>query len=146
VCWTEVLSKKVWEAFWANPFLPRWFLACVILECFVNFLDDPYYEPLLWFMILLSYFKFILCIKCNIWHLHCTKNIPKHAHYYVLKITALLECFDLFVLDVVNIFEHEYCTSNRDLQNIGTRSPPSQSYHCSYIMIWSQFLMINNLC
>jgi len=27
-------------------------LACVILECFVNFLDDPYYEPLPWFMIL----------------------------------------------------------------------------------------------
>ena len=26
-------------------------MACVILECFVNFLDDPYYEPLLWFMI-----------------------------------------------------------------------------------------------
>jgi len=24
---------------------------CIILECFVNFLDDPYYEPLPWFMI-----------------------------------------------------------------------------------------------
>jgi len=25
---------------------------CIMLECFVNFLDDPYYEPLPWFMIL----------------------------------------------------------------------------------------------
>jgi len=25
---------------------------CVILECFVNFQDDPYYEPLLWFMMI----------------------------------------------------------------------------------------------
>jgi len=49
--WTEVLTKKVWEAFWTNPCLPRWFLVCVILQCFVNFLDDPYYEPLPWFMI-----------------------------------------------------------------------------------------------
>jgi len=24
---------------------------CILLECFVNFLDDPYYEPLPWFMI-----------------------------------------------------------------------------------------------
>jgi len=27
-------------------------LVCIILEYFVNFLDDPYYEPLPWFMIL----------------------------------------------------------------------------------------------
>jgi len=50
-CWTEVyvIPKKVWEVFCANP---RGGLACVILECFVNFLDDPYYnEPLPWFMI-----------------------------------------------------------------------------------------------
>jgi len=26
---------------------------CVILECFINFLDDPYYELLLWFMIII---------------------------------------------------------------------------------------------
>jgi len=49
--WTEVLLKKVWEAFWVNCCLQRWFLECIILECFVNFLDDPYYEPLPWFMI-----------------------------------------------------------------------------------------------
>jgi len=51
--WTEVLSKKVWEAFWANPYLPRRILAYITLECFVNFLDDPCYEPLPWFMITL---------------------------------------------------------------------------------------------
>jgi len=44
-CWTEVLTKKVWEAFLANPCLLKWFMVCVILECFVKFLDDPYYEP-----------------------------------------------------------------------------------------------------
>jgi len=27
---------------------------CVILGCFVNFLDDPYYEPLPWFMMFVS--------------------------------------------------------------------------------------------
>jgi len=42
--WTEVLQKKVWEAFWVNPCFSGWFLACAILGCFVNFLDDPYYE------------------------------------------------------------------------------------------------------
>ena len=31
--------------------LLRWFLVCVLLECFHNFSLDPYYEPLLWFMI-----------------------------------------------------------------------------------------------
>ena len=31
--------------------LLRWFLACVLLECFHNFSLDPYYEPLSWFMI-----------------------------------------------------------------------------------------------
>ena len=30
--------------------LLRWFLACVLLECFHNFSLDPYYEPLSWFM------------------------------------------------------------------------------------------------
>jgi len=59
-CWTEVLSKKVWEALWANPCLPRQFLACVILECFVKFLDDPYYEPLLWFMIIIIWQYFVV--------------------------------------------------------------------------------------
>jgi len=49
--WTEVVPRKVWEVFRANPCLSRQFLACIILDCFVNFLDDPYYEPLLWFMI-----------------------------------------------------------------------------------------------
>ena len=29
----------------------RWFLSYTILQYFVNFLVDPYYEPLLWFMI-----------------------------------------------------------------------------------------------
>jgi len=55
-------------------------------------------------------------------HHLATKSIPKHVHYYVLKIvhfhlTALLGCIDLFMLDVVNIFQDEYCTSNKDLQN-----------------------------
>jgi len=42
--------KKIWEAFWVNFCLPRWFLACIILGCFVNFLVYPYYELLLWFI------------------------------------------------------------------------------------------------
>jgi len=84
--------------------------------------------------------SFIFRIKCNIWHLYYTKSVPKTAHYYVLKIivhahlTALLECTDLFVLDVVNIFQHEYCTSNKDLQNVETRAIPSQLQPCSFIM------------
>jgi len=36
-CSTEVLPKKVWEAFLVNPCLPRWFLVYIILVCSVNF-------------------------------------------------------------------------------------------------------------
>jgi len=61
-CWTVALPKKVWEAFWANPCLQRRFLACVILESFVNFLDDPYYEPLPWFMISVTKLNFSIYI------------------------------------------------------------------------------------
>jgi len=43
------IIKEGLRGFWANPCLPRWFLVCIKLECSVNFLDDPYYEPLLWF-------------------------------------------------------------------------------------------------
>jgi len=32
--------------------------------------------------------------------------------------TALLENIYLYVFDVVNIFQHNYCTSNQDLKNI----------------------------
>jgi len=40
---------------------------------------------------------------------YCTKNIHKHMCYALkilcmFQLTALLECIDLFVLDVVNIF------------------------------------------
>jgi len=28
------------------------FLACILLESFIKFLVNPYYEPLLWFMII----------------------------------------------------------------------------------------------
>jgi len=30
---------------------------------------------------ILHHFKFILCMKCNIWYLYCAKSIPKHVHY-----------------------------------------------------------------
>jgi len=53
----------------------------------------------------------------------------------MFHLIALLEYIDQFVLDVVNIFQHEYCTSNKDLQNIGATAPPSQLHPCSYIMI-----------
>ena len=47
--------------------------------------------------------------------------------------TALLESIDLFVLDVVNVFQHKYYTSNQD-KCIGARAPPSELHVCSYIM------------
>jgi len=37
--------------FQGNLNLLGWFLACVLLERFIKFPVDPYYEPLLWFMI-----------------------------------------------------------------------------------------------
>jgi len=64
-CWTEVLPKKVWETFCANPSLSsKAVLTCVILECFVNFLNNPYYKPLLWFMIeyIISIFILLLIV------------------------------------------------------------------------------------
>jgi len=44
------INKEGWEAFELILVLQGG-LASVILEYFVNFLDDPYYEPLPWFMI-----------------------------------------------------------------------------------------------
>jgi len=43
--------QKGLRGFWAILVLQGGFFARVILECFVNFLDDPYYEPPPWFMI-----------------------------------------------------------------------------------------------
>jgi len=45
-------------------------LACVILEYFVNFLDDPYYEPLPWFLIVILglvklYLQIIIYVVTN---------------------------------------------------------------------------------
>jgi len=82
-CWAEVLPKKVWETFWANPCLQRWFLACVILECFVNFLDDPFYEPLPWFMIVACSLQVQLACFCLVFH---TKNL---LHMYVIIVVHI---------------------------------------------------------
>jgi len=38
--------------FKVNLNLLGWFLARILLESAIKFLVDPYYEPLLWFMIL----------------------------------------------------------------------------------------------
>jgi len=38
--------------FQVNLNLLGWFLACVLLESFIKFLVYPYYELLLWFMIM----------------------------------------------------------------------------------------------
>jgi len=69
---TEVhITKEGREASRTNHFLPKRFLACVMLECFVNFLDDLYYEPLPWFMILYMYnmynniIDFVIRINCT---------------------------------------------------------------------------------
>jgi len=42
-------------------------LACVILGCFEKFLYDPYYEPLLWFMIKVPQGDDILTSGFAIW-------------------------------------------------------------------------------
>jgi len=46
-----------------NGFLSKskplgWFLACVLLESFIKFLVDPYYEPLSWFMIYIYIYRY----------------------------------------------------------------------------------------
>jgi len=38
--------------FQVNLNLLGWFLACVLLESFIKFPVDPYYEPLSWFMMM----------------------------------------------------------------------------------------------
>jgi len=38
----------------------------------------------IYILLLLHHFKLILCIKCNIWHLYCTKSIPKCAYYNIM--------------------------------------------------------------
>jgi len=52
----------------------------------VNRLNNACVKFNLCICIIITSFEFILCIKCNNWHLHCTKSIPKHVYYYVLKI------------------------------------------------------------
>jgi len=37
------------------------------------------------YIIITSFQNYILCIKCKIWHLYCTRSILKQAHYYLLK-------------------------------------------------------------
>jgi len=50
-CKSLKIEKTIAYAF--NNVLLNWSITKegLRLECFVNFLDDPYYEPLLWFMI-----------------------------------------------------------------------------------------------
>jgi len=40
--------------FQVNLNLLGWFLACILLESFIKFPVDPYYEPWYWFMIMLT--------------------------------------------------------------------------------------------
>jgi len=46
--------------FQVNLNLLGWFLACVLLESFIKFPVDSYYEPLSWFMIRVS---IIVCLR-----------------------------------------------------------------------------------
>jgi len=110
-CWTEILPKKVWEAFWANPRLPRQFLVCVILERFVNFLDEPYYQPLLWFMIIIIIIwrnrHFCKSLKSRKWFFmlltmfRWTEVFPKKVWEAnpCLLVCVILECFVNFLDD-----------------------------------------------
>jgi len=79
---------------------------------------------------------YIQCMKCNIYHLRAS---PKHTHYDALEYycACFVCCFirvydcsikvDLF-FDVLNLFQHDYCTSNQDLQNIVEPEPPHLSH------------------
>jgi len=95
LCFTELkyYQRRSERLFWANPCLPRLFLACVILECFVNFLDDPYYEPLPWFVFAWSsvtVVKTIIMIECSITSLlwrnnkvvNCYKSFYNYSCFY----------------------------------------------------------------
>jgi len=47
-----------------------WFLVCILLESFIKFLVDPYYEPLSWFMITFQLFvvhNLILFLRTTIY-------------------------------------------------------------------------------
>jgi len=51
--------------------------------------------------------------------LYCTKSIPKHTYKLCIKkiVHATFDCsIDLFVLDVLNLFQLYYYTTNQDLQ------------------------------
>jgi len=105
-CWTKVLPKKVWEAFWANPCLPRQLLAYVILECFVNFLDDPYYEPLLWFMINFKCSIVILCPASGYLLISCEYLSMSNTKFSVLKaLCYMLSKYILLNLKVKSILQ-----------------------------------------
>jgi len=45
------IISNVWKVLEINLKPGRLLFPCVLLESFKNFLANPYYEPLLWFMI-----------------------------------------------------------------------------------------------
>jgi len=104
------------------------------------------------YIIIITLFQIYTLHKMQHLVLVLYKEYPKHVHYYVLKIIVHVS-FDCSIrvyqsictLCGENIFQHEYYSSNKDQQNI-VKAPPSQLHLYSYIMIWPQFLMINNLC
>jgi len=73
-----------------------------------------------------------------------------HLTVLLEHMTALLEYIDLFILDVVNVFQHEYCTSNQDLQYIRAKAKSSElhpavtlQYDCNFL---NNKLIYYNLC
>ena len=63
--WCQALVRKILKVFETSVGFLGWFLACVVIGVFVNFLVDPYYEPLSWFMITRTFTIVVSTVPLN---------------------------------------------------------------------------------
>jgi len=89
------------------PSLPRWFW-CVILECFVNFLE-PDYEPLPWFMIIYWLYSSVIMISVKLINKSICKSelliIWPRFCYTIIKISWCVSLSKIQVLVCVKLIQ-----------------------------------------
>ena len=72
------ISKKDFAGFSTLCKLSRVVFGSIVIQCFTNFLVNPYYEPLLWFMIYIIKYLIVGIVKENY-------GFPKNAPQKNLK-------------------------------------------------------------
>jgi len=87
--------RKVLKVLERNPKPGRLLLVCVLLESFKFFPPNPYYEPLLWFMILQALYNVLLYMTVLLEFIVIEKGTPSEINVVVV----LAYLFVLFSYD-----------------------------------------------